>query len=702
MSYLTIRDGMGRRVYLLGPLTVLGRTKSCDVLIHDPLASKRHAEIHEREGRFVFKDLGSTNGTLFGGQRETGEVALEDGEEFTVGRTTLVFTRKPPPGGEPQKQSKDQAPSDEDAPPSNVKTSDLRGLIQTDKSLPGPIVMPIEQFGLKPPELSQTTIRAAPATAAEFGLWLRSLYRLLREANQCESEDELFTASSRIIGESILSARVRFLFETERPQGMAAVDRRNLSVWTDPNRRAGKTTQILDARLARLRGSLIDYARQQGVAILSVDVESDERAKGERPEDNEEGGRTGLSLVLAPLVAGKETLGFLAVERSFKTGAGVKNLNGGPFTRAHLEFAAAAAYPLATRLVEIRRTQHAVQRYERLVQTLGERYEIVGKAPALKQVMTLVDRVAATNSPALILGESGTGKELVARAIHGLSPRAAGPFLPVNCAALPDGIIESELFGHARGAFTGAVAARAGCFELASGGTLFLDEVGDLPASAQAKLLRVLQESQVMRVGENRLREIDCRIVAATNRDLAADVKAGRFREDLFYRLNVVDIVLPPLRERLVDLPLLCDHLLSHFGKFELDAEVLAIFSKHRWPGNIRELRNTLERMAVLARPERQRDGRIVLNASDIPLDIRKGGDRTPPTGSEKSSEPGDDAAFSVQDMLPLSELQVVYAKWVIEQHGGNKSKAARTLGIQRSTLYTWTEWDKDDEKEEE
>jgi len=689
---------MGRRVYRLGALTVLGRTKSCDVLIQDPLASKRHAEIHEVEGRFIFKDLGSTNGTHFGGQRETGEVTLEDGEEFTVGRTTLVFTRKPPPGGDPlQQHSKDNAPSDEDAPPSNLKTSDLRGLIQPDKSLPGPIAIPIEQFGLKPPEHSQTTIRAAPATAAEFGLWLRSLYRLLREANQCESEDELFTAASRVISESVANSRVRFLFETERPMGLAAGDPRKLSIWNDPLRRAGSTTRILDARLARLRGSLIDYARQQGVAVLSVDVESDERAQGERPEDTEEGGRTALSLVLAPLVSGKETLGFLAVERSFKTGAGVKNLNGGPFTRAHLEFAAAAAYPLATRLVEIRRTQHAVQRYERLVQTVGERYEIVGEAPALKNVMNVVERVATTNSPALILGESGTGKELIARAIHGLSSRANGPFLPVNCAALPEGIIESELFGHARGAFTGAVAPRAGCFELASGGTLFLDEVGDLPATAQAKLLRVLQESQVMRVGENRLREIDCRIVAATNRDLAADVKVGRFREDLFYRLNVVDISLPPLRERLDDLPLLCDHILARFGKFELEADVLAIFAKHRWPGNIRELRNTLERMAVLARPERQRNGRVVLNASDVPLDIRRGS-----TSADAEASPTADGAFSVQDMLPLSEMQVLYSRWVIDQLGGNKSKAARTLGIQRSTLYTWTEWDKDADKEKD
>jgi transcriptional regulator with GAF, ATPase, and Fis domain len=205
-------------------------------------------------------------------------------------------------------------------------------------------------------------------------------------------------------------------------------------------------------------------------------VASDERAKHEfdtKGDEELERQHQGLSLVLAPLVANNETLGFLAVERSFKTGAGVEHLNGGPFTRAHLEFVAAAAYPLATRLSVIRRTQHVEQRYERLLSTVAGRFEIVGESEALKKVMSVVERVAPTTTAALILGESGTGKELIAQAIHGLSARSSGPFVAVNCAALPHGIIESELFGHAKGAFTGAVAARAGCFELASGGTLF-------------------------------------------------------------------------------------------------------------------------------------------------------------------------------------------------------------------------------------
>jgi transcriptional regulator with GAF, ATPase, and Fis domain len=586
-----------------------------------------------------------------------------------------------------------------------LKTSEVKGLLSAAKGMPGPIFMPIEQFGLKPPEMSQTTIRAAPSTAAEFGLWLRSLYRLLREASQCETEDELFSTASRILSESVSSARVRFMFEAERPAPDTAPspENRRLVIWTDPRRQSGTTTRVLDARLARMRGSLIDYARSQGVAILSADVASDERAKGaEGGEKEKDGERSGLSLVLVPLISGRETLGFVAVERSFRSGAGVKQLNGGPFTRAHLEFVAAAAYPLAARLGEIRRTQHAVQRYERLLQTMYQRYEIIGQSPALTRVLQLVERVAQAHSPALILGESGTGKELVARAIHGMSPRASGPFVPVNCAALPEGLVESELFGHARGAFTGAVAARAGCFELASGGTLFLDEIGDLPLSAQSKLLRVVQEAQVTRVGENRLRDVDCRIVAATNRDLAADVKAGRFREDLYYRLNVVDIALPPLRERTEDLPSLCRHILKKFGAYDVDERVLKLFARYRWPGNIRELRNTLERMAVLARPEARRNGVILLGENDVPLDIRRSLERTP---AHRSSDGGPDpvsGTFRMNEMLPLAQMQVEYAQWVLRQLEGNKSKAARTLGIQRSTLYSWTEWEKDNGPDED
>jgi transcriptional regulator with GAF, ATPase, and Fis domain len=505
-------------------------------------------------------------------------------------------------------------------------------------------------------------------------------------------------------------------------------------VWSDPERRSGSTARILDARLARMRSSLIELARGEGVAVLSADVESDERlartggsgktdadgkaekdAKGTAPDTAKEG-RPGLSLILAPLLCDTRTLGYVLVERSFRLGVGVKQLNGGPFTRAHLEFAAAAAYPLAARLADIRRTQNVVEQYRQLKESVAERYEIVGESPQVKAVLSVVDRVARANSPALILGESGTGKELVAHALHALSPRAQGPFVVINCAALPENLVESELFGHARGAFTGAVQAREGCFEVASGGTIFLDEIGELPLASQVKLLRVLQERQIVRLGENRLRPIDVRVVAATNRDLSAEVGAGRFREDLYFRLNVVDIRVPPLREREGDLPLLCRHFLARFGSFELEPAAMDLLRHYRWPGNIRELRNTLERMAVLARPDARQPGReaIVLKPTDIPLDILReielgigstartagaaaAAKDTPPPATRSApapSPPQQPEAFSIPGVMPLDELQVAYARWVLQQQKGNKSKTARLLGIQRSTLYAWTEWE--------
>ena len=465
------------------------------------------------------------------------------------------------------------------------------------------------------------------------------------------------------------------------------------------------------------------------MAVLSPDVEADARVTGgkrgatrrlEGPQGAAaEGARDKLSLLIAPLPMGRATLGFLVLERSYQGRGGKERAGkdggggarGGPFSPAHLDFLAAAAYPLATMLANVRRRQQLLRQNERLRQTVEDRYRLVGDSPALQAVFNVIQRVAVSHASVLISGESGTGKELVARAIHLNSPRRAGPFEALNCAALPEHLVESELFGHAKGAFTGATADRAGYFETASGGTLFLDEVAELPLPAQAKLLRVLEDSKITRVGETRLRDTDCRILAATNRDLAAQVEAGAFRQDLYYRLRVMDVALPPLREHVEDLPALCTHLLAAFGTFALDPEVLNLFRRYAWPGNVRELRNTLERMAVLSHPGGAAgaagalEGVRALGLQDVPLDIRGALQegtavrRRSSTRRLSPAAPGtaDQASglFSVRagEMLPLERLQVAYARWVLEQVGGNKSKAAKILGIQRSTLYAWTEW---------
>src|SRR5438552_2733939 len=253
--------------------------------------------------------------------------------------------------------------------------------------------------------------------------------------------------------------------------------------------------------------------------------------------------------------------------------------------------------------------QHVVLVNEnvRLKQEVRAQYEIVGSSKAIRQVIGLIEKVAPTPARVLISGENGTGKELVARAIHALSPHASGPFIEVNCAAIPTELIESELFGHMKGSFTGAFADRAGKFELADGGTLFLDEVGDMSLSAQAKVLRALEEGMISRVGSGKTLAVDVRVVAATNKDVRAEIAAGRFREDLLYRLNVVPIDVPPLRARRGDIPQLVEHFAGQLAQRgglpakAFDPEAVKRLAAHDWPGNIRELRNAVERLLILA-----------------------------------------------------------------------------------------------------
>jgi len=292
--------------------------------------------------------------------------------------------------------------------------------------------------------------------------------------------------------------------------------------------------------------------------------------------------------------------------------------------------------------------------------------EIVTGDARMQDVLALVDRVAPANIPVLVTGESGTGKELVARRLHARSPRAAGPFVAVNAAALPESLAESELFGHERGAFTGAERARAGRFEEASGGTLFLDEIGELAPALQAKLLRVLEDHRVRRLGSERDVPVDVRLVAATNRDLAREAETGGFRRDLFFRIAVVPIALPPLRERPDDLPLLARHFVARLAARhrvpvpELSAGALNALARHDWPGNVRELRNVLERAVVVRGGEPLREEDVHLPAaSAVPA----------PTLDEETRER--EAAL---EALRLS--------------GGNRDKAALRLGISVRTLY--------------
>jgi DNA-binding NtrC family response regulator len=308
------------------------------------------------------------------------------------------------------------------------------------------------------------------------------------------------------------------------------------------------------------------------------------------------------------------------------------------------------------------------------------RVKIIGASRALQDVFKLVGRVARSDAPVLISGESGTGKELVAKAVHEYSPRRQREMITINCGAIPENLLESELFGHEKGSFTGAIAKRAGRFEQADGGTLFLDEIGDMPLSIQVKLLRVLQDGTFSRVGANEMLKTDVRIVAATHKNLAAEVSAGRFREDLFYRLNVVELRIPPLRERPEDIPLLAEYFLQRItrkngmARIRISAEASASLSSHHWPGNVRELENTMARACALASSQ-------VLLPADIPL----------ASAPEKSSV----LAQSLDHIINTAPSDTPMLEWFSKQligrlldlNGGDLKDAAVVLGVELAEM---------------
>ncbi len=320
------------------------------------------------------------------------------------------------------------------------------------------------------------------------------------------------------------------------------------------------------------------------------------------------------------------------------------------------------------------------------------RFRLVGQSPAIRTIYGVVEKVANTPSTVLISGESGTGKELIARALHENSSRHAGPFIKINCAAIPKTLMESELFGYDKGAFTGAVGAKPGRFELAHGGTLFLDEIGEIPIEMQVKLLRVLQESEFERVGGIKTIKVDVRLVTATNRDLLAEVGAGAFREDLFYRLNVVPIHIPPLRERREDIPLLADHFIAKFND-RLKKEIASITPEaierlvaYQWPGNIRELENLMERTVLFCEgPE--------IRVSDLPPEVAGAAPPQPaPAGAHgPGEEPLRPAPESLKEAV-RAETERVERELIqraLDATGGNVTQAARKLKISRKSLQT-------------
>lgn len=407
--------------------------------------------------------------------------------------------------------------------------------------------------------------------------------------------------------------------------------------------------------------------------------------------------RTQISFICVPVKLGNETVGALAVDRIFDD-------------RIDLEedvriLSIVAGY--VGQAVRIRRmveseTSRLTDENILLKRALAGEYRpenMVGQSDAMRAVFDQIMMVARSRATVLITGESGTGKELVAKALHSASDRKDKPFIGISCAGIPETMMENELFGHERGAFTGAVATQKGRFELAHEGTVFLDEVGEIPLSIQVKLLRVIQEREIERLGGKETIKLDVRLVAATNRDLAAEMRAGKFREDLYYRLNVIPIHLPPLRERINDITLLADHFLRRFASENekpikgISREAMAMMTRYPWPGNVRELENLVQRMVIM-------DSDGIIGADDLPASISAREGREPPKPDR--AEPGELEKASRETAAPLfsappekgvfstvvDRVEDELVREALRISGGVKLEAARLLGINRNTLY--------------
>jgi DNA-binding NtrC family response regulator len=321
---------------------------------------------------------------------------------------------------------------------------------------------------------------------------------------------------------------------------------------------------------------------------------------------------------------------------------------------------------MAGKAFERRRLRKENTQLKAIIERTRPAHDMVGQSPAMQEIFRLIERAGPSEKAILIQGESGTGKELVARALHAHSTRADKPMVVINCAALPETLLESELFGHERGSFTGAIAAKPGLFEVADGGTLFIDEIGELPGSLQAKLLRVLEDGSLRRIGSVQERRVNVRLLAATNRNLAKEVEASRFREDLYYRINVMSLELPPLRQRQGDIPLLVAHFLG--TGWEIEPAALDAMQRYHWPGNVRQLINALERAKILSDSE-------TIRFQDLPREV-----------VTTSTTTGSDGPLVMTDDLAAIQRSKVIE--VLRRESGNKSKAARALGVDRRKLY--------------
>ena len=612
-----------RVVALAGPAFRIGRAPDCPLQLDDARCSKYHAEIvsaPERPGEFFLVDLQSTNGTFVNGERAAGRRQLRDGDRVQAGDTTIRFAL----GADPILPST----------PAAETAADAETIVRT---------LPADH----PPGL----VPGGGGDQVRHVSALRFLLDLARAAEEAENPERLA---------AVLEDGLQRALDADRAFLFVGSDER-----MEPFERARPPPPPGAGR--PFSRTVISRAARERVACLAHRAGDDAFREAESVL-----GQRIAGAIAVPLLAGGELLGALYADRF----APAK-----PFGDADLELAAAAGRQCALALLNVRRLDDLRAERDRLASELVGPAGFIGRSPKLAAVYDFIRRAAPTRAGVLILGESGTGKELVARAIHRQSPRGDRPFVIVNCAALSPTLVEADLFGHERGAYTGADRARPGRFQAAHGGTLFLDEIGELPESAQAKLLRALEDGEVTPVGESHPRRVDVRVVAATNQDLAARVKSGAFRSDLYYRLNILRVELPPLRDRADDIAPLAEHFAKFYGercgrpRARLAPKTLERCAGHSWPGNVRELRNAIERAVILASGDEILPG-------DLPPEV--GGAVPDPAAAAAAWTP--DAAGTPPPTLADMEKRHVLA--VLAWCGGNKKKAAEALAIDRSTLY--------------
>jgi|CZKS01.1.fsa_nt_gi Nif-specific regulatory protein len=598
------------------PEVSIGREPSNLVPILDASVSRRHCLIRRDADEFKIQDLNSRNSTFVNGVPVT-EKILASGDEIKIGNSLFLFVR-------PETESR-TAPSvefdkDDTGGGSTIilRTQDARYLRDLDKITP-------------------------------TGRTVRDVNALLRISKAVNSVRGLEALERRVL-ESIFEVapadRAAILL---CDQGLEECN--SVYGW---DRRMGANPAVQVSR------TIVSKVLQEGVALLCNDLPAAEAFS----ETASVVDRHIRSVLAVPLEVFDRVLGVIYLDASDPA---VR------FDEDHLQLLTAIGSIAAAALDNARRMEWLEEENRRLQAEMNIEHNMVGESPRMRDVYQFIGRVASSDSTVLIFGESGTGKELVARAIHQNSGRANKPCVAINCAALAETLLESELFGHEKGAFTGAIVQKKGRLEVAEGGTVFLDEIGELAASLQAKLLRVLQEREFERVGGTRTIKLDVRLIAATNRELEDEVKKGRFREDLYYRLNVVSLRMPALRDRREDISLLASYFASKYGKRSgrtvvgISPRARACLLNYEWPGNVRELENAIERAVVLGTSD-------LILPEDLPEAIL---DKAAPAGAP---------AEAFHDAVRESKKQLIVT--AVEQAGGNYTEAARLLGLHPNYLH--------------